>query len=100
MQVCGEAEKGEDAIALVQRENPNALILDVLTPKMNGLDAARKISAISPKTGVVLFRSYACEHLREATTLGIRSVVSKDETGALLHLLAVLKEATGASCAA
>jgi DNA-binding NarL/FixJ family response regulator len=101
MQVCGEAENGEDAIALVQRENPNALILDVLVPKMNGLDAARKISAISPKTGVVLFTSYACEHLLgEAASLGIRSVVTKDETGALLHLLAVLKEATGASCAA
>ena len=98
-QVCGEAENGEDAIALVRRENPNALILDLLMPKMNGLDAARKISAISTKTEVVMFTCFAGEHLlREATSLGIRSVVSKDETGALAHLLAVLNEATGASC--
>lgn len=100
-QVCGEAENGEDAIGLVQRENPDALILDVLMPKMNGLDAARKISAISSKTAVVLFTSYPSEHLlKEATRLGIRSVVSKDETGALLHLRAALKEATSASHAA
>ena len=92
-QVCGEAENGEAAIALVQQQSPDLLILDLAMPVMNGLDAARKIAVIAPKTGIVLFTNYAGKELqRLANSVGIGAVVSKDTPGGLLHLLAVLKE--------
>jgi DNA-binding NarL/FixJ family response regulator len=100
-QVCGEAENGEVAVALVQQQNPDLLILDLSMPVMNGLDAARKIAVIAPKTGIVLFTNYAGEELQGlAKSVGIGAVVSKDASGGLLHLLAVLKEVAHASRAA
>jgi CheY-like chemotaxis protein len=62
-------------------------------PKVDGLEAARKIRVIAPKTEIVLFTNYAGAELqRLAKSIGIGAVVAKDASGSLLHLLAVLRE--------
>jgi DNA-binding NarL/FixJ family response regulator len=92
-QVCGEAEDGVAALALVKQYSPDLLILDLSMPKMDGLEAARKIRVIAPKTEIVLFTNYAGAELqRLAKSIGIGAVVAKDASGSLLHLLAVLRE--------
>jgi DNA-binding NarL/FixJ family response regulator len=97
-QVCGEAENGQAGVALVQGQSPDLLILDLAMPVMNGLDAAREIAVIAPKTGIILFTNYAGEELqRLAKSVGVGAVISKDASGSLLHLLAVLKEMARAS---
>ncbi len=89
-QVCGEAENGEIAVARVKELHPDVVILDLQMPVMNGLDAARQISALFPATVMVMVTMHCSEQLqRDAKAAGICDVVSKyDEVGD--HLLASL----------
>jgi response regulator NasT len=41
--VCGEAKDGEEAVALAKSLQPDLAIMDVKMPKLDGIDAARKI---------------------------------------------------------
>jgi DNA-binding NarL/FixJ family response regulator len=89
-QVCGEAENGLIAIQKVAELNPQVVILDFSMPVMNGLDAARRISADFPHVAMVLFTMHNSEQLREdARSAGVKEVVSKMESleGSLQCLL-------------
>ncbi len=80
LEICGEAENGAAAVEQVKALAPDVVILDLSMPVMNGLDAARKIASIAPKTAMVLFTMYAGQHLvKEAYSAGIRDVVLKSD---------------------
>ena len=53
-EVCGEATDGEDAVCKTQELDPDLVILDFLMPRKNGIDAAREIAKLSPKTPILL----------------------------------------------
>ena len=77
-EVCGEAENGAVAVERVKALSPDIVILDLSMPVMNGLEAARKIASIAPKTAMVLFTMHASEHLmKDARNAGIKDVISK-----------------------
>ncbi len=90
-QVCGEAENGQIAVEKVLELHPDAVILDLSMPVMNGLDAARVITRIAPKVEMVMFTMHTSEQLRrDAQAVGIKDVISKSDTiGG--HLLASLR---------
>ena len=46
MRVVAEAEDGETALALVQKEKPDILMIDVRMPFLNGLDLIQKINEV------------------------------------------------------
>jgi two-component system nitrate/nitrite response regulator NarL len=80
--VCGEADNGRDAIELASRVKPDILLLDYSMPVMNGLEAARIISALIPECAVLMFTTFATPQLIElARTAGVRAVLSKDVNG-------------------
>src|ERR1700680_4062055 len=64
-QVCGEAENGLIAIEKVIQLKPDAAILDLSMPVMNGLDAAREISRIAPAVQMVMFTMHTNNQLRK-----------------------------------
>lgn len=100
-QVCGEVDNGQAAVFLVQRHKPDLLVLDLSMPVMNGLEAARRITVISPKTRIVLFTAHPYDQvLRDAKAAGIREVLSKDGRDTLPRLLTVLNDAIDSSEAA
>jgi two-component system chemotaxis response regulator CheY len=79
-QVCGEAENGRVAVEKVFELKPQAVILDLSMPVMNGLDAAREIARIDSKVQMVLFTMHVSDELRRyAETVGIKDVISKSE---------------------
>jgi DNA-binding NarL/FixJ family response regulator len=53
--VVGEAGNGLDALRLVERLQPSVLILDVMLPALNGLDALPVLGLRAPNTRVVIF---------------------------------------------
>ena len=92
--VCGEAENGAIAVERVKSLSPDVVILDLSMPVMNGLEAARKIGSIAPKTAMVLFTMHSSDHLvKDAQEVGIRDVISKLEGPAML--LATIESIAG-----
>src|SRR3954468_4521627 len=77
--VCSEAENGQDAVELARQLKPDIILLDYAMPNMNGLQAAKLISASMPECGLILFTMFASDQLRTlAQAAGVRTVVSKD----------------------
>ncbi len=61
-EVCGEARDGEEAVALAAGERPDLAILDVRMPKLDGIEAARRILAERP-IPIVMLTAYGQEDL-------------------------------------
>lgn len=53
--VVGEAADGKEAIEMVGRLNPQAIVLDYMMPEMNGELAAGVIRAVAPATRILAF---------------------------------------------
>jgi len=61
-EVCAEARDGEEAIALAQSEQPELAILDVKMPRVDGIEAARRILAERP-IPIVMLTAYGQDEL-------------------------------------
>ena len=86
--VVGEAENGLEGIEKFRELTPDAVILDLSMPVMNGLDAARRIREISHSVHIVLFTLHAYPYLMEdARKIGIDKVVLKGDAPRLLSAL-------------
>jgi len=83
-EICGEASDGLDAVERAPEINPDLIILDVSMPRMNGLDAARKLRDIHPNVPILLNTSHsAVIRAEESLPEGVTAVVDKREN--LLH---------------
>jgi AmiR/NasT family two-component response regulator len=60
--VCGEAKDGEEAVELVRREQPDVAILDVKMPRLDGIEAARRILDERP-IPIVMLTAYGHQEL-------------------------------------
>jgi DNA-binding NarL/FixJ family response regulator len=58
IEVVGEAADGAEAVALVQRLNPQVAIVDISMPVMGGIEATGRIKAACPATAVLILTSY------------------------------------------
>ncbi len=56
--VVGEAEDGEQAVDLVSRLSPDVVLMDIAMPKLNGIEATRRIKESSPSTSVLVLTAY------------------------------------------
>jgi two-component system response regulator NreC len=87
--VVGEAGTGREAIEVVQRERPDVVILDITMPILNGIEAARRISAEYPKTAVMILSMHSDEgYILQALRVGARAYLLKDSAeGDLIHAI-------------
>ena len=53
-EVCGEAENGQEAIEKAQQLHPDLIVLDLLMPVMNGLDAARVLKRLITTVPIIM----------------------------------------------
>jgi DNA-binding NarL/FixJ family response regulator len=92
-QVCGEAADGLQAIEKAQRLKPDVVVLDLSMPVMNGLEAARELTRISPSLILVMFTNFDTPQLtNEALSAGVRAVVPKSEIEGLVGKIQALLE--------
>jgi two-component system, NarL family, response regulator LiaR len=79
LRVVGEAESAEAALPLVEELVPDVVLLDLVLPGMNGVQATREIKRISPRSQIVVLTSYAeDEHVFPALRAGALSYLLKD----------------------
>jgi DNA-binding NarL/FixJ family response regulator len=73
-----EADSGEAAVALAQAELPQLVIMDIGLPRMNGIEATRRIKAAVPFAQVVMLTWHEGKAYRaSATAAGASAYVPK-----------------------
>ncbi|MCU1299104.1 MAG: DNA-binding response regulator [Acidobacteriaceae bacterium] len=87
-EVCGEAANGQEALDHAMKLSPDIIILDLVMPVMDGLQAARKMAVIAPRTPtVMLTMHYSSQLASEASEAGIQTVLSKTESHTLVSTI-------------
>src|SRR5215475_7363189 len=61
-EVLAEATNGQEAIKMAEAGNPDVAIVDVGMPLLNGIDAAREIVRLCPRTRVILLTMHTEDH--------------------------------------
>jgi len=61
IEVIGEAEDGEQAVRLYREFNPDVLLLDLLMPKMNGIEVIRAVKGDNPDAKILVLTSFAAD---------------------------------------
>ncbi len=78
MQVVGEAADGEEAIRLAQRLDPDVILMDIDMPRLDGIEATRRISALDLGTGIlILTRHDHEEYLEPIMSAGAMGFIRK-----------------------
>jgi len=76
--VCGEAFDGLDALEKVPQLEPDLVILDLAMPRMNGLQAARKLRSLPLNIPIILFTMYSdALQFHDVKDAGVDAVVAK-----------------------
>lgn len=78
--ICAEAATGEEAVMLAKQFVPHVVVMDVGMPKLNGIEATRKICQLLPETKiVVLTMPFSDQVIRYLVSNLWRSVISNPQ---------------------
>jgi len=88
--VVGEASDGEQAVRLAQSLQPEAVLLDILMPGMDGWEALPLIRRVAPDTAVVVVSALGRRQdvAQRAASLGAAAYVEKAKLGSTPMLVA------------
>jgi DNA-binding NarL/FixJ family response regulator len=94
-QIVGYAVDGLEAVQKVRELQPDLVLLDIGLPKLNGVEAARRISLISPQSKILFVsQESSADVVQEALSNGARGYVVKTDAGRelLMAVMAVLRD--------
>ena len=78
IEVLGEASTGHEVLALVEKDPPDVVLLDLRMPEMDGLEVARRIQDEHPDVGVMMLSAYDYrQFVVEAVRAGARGYILK-----------------------
>ena len=93
-QVVGEAFDGHQAVEMVKALKPDMVIMDISMPRLNGIEATRKINQIAPHTRIIVFTMFSDkEYVVALFKEGISAFVLKEDP--LSELILALKAVKG-----
>ena len=79
LSVVGEAGTGAEAVSLAAQHVPDVVLMDLIMPDMDGVEATRRVKQVSPRSQVVVVTSYhEDEHIFPALKAGALSYLLKD----------------------
>ncbi|HID53512.1 MAG TPA: response regulator transcription factor, partial [Anaerolineae bacterium] len=58
MEIVGEAENGREAVTLAKTLQPDIILMDIMMPDMNGIEATRLVKDVAPETAVLALTMY------------------------------------------
>jgi DNA-binding NarL/FixJ family response regulator len=77
--VVGAAANGQEALELVDRHHPDAVLLDLHMPVLDGIEATRLLTEQHPEVAIVVLTTYADDtSVLAALRAGARSYLTKD----------------------
>jgi DNA-binding NarL/FixJ family response regulator len=77
--VVAEASNGREAVSAAEEHRPDVVVLDVAMPMLNGIEAARQISASLPQTAIVFLSMHSDEgYVLKALKSGARAYLLKN----------------------
>ncbi len=94
IRVVGEANDGDEAVALVARERPDVALFDIQMPRLGGLDAARRVSKEFPDVRVMMLTAYEDEpYILAALQAGVSGYMLKTASSVeLVHAVRAVAE--------
>jgi DNA-binding NarL/FixJ family response regulator len=97
LEVVGAAADGESAVALAAELRPDVVLMDLVMPGMDGVDATRQILTAFPRTQVVILSAYADdESIFAAVGAGASGYLTKDSGGEQIRRAIATVHAGGA----
>ncbi len=82
LEVVGEAINGRMALEMALELKPDIVIMDIAMPQMNGIEAAKRIRKVLPKTKILILSMYSHEHyIHQLLETGISGYLLKDSSG-------------------
>ncbi len=83
--VCGESENGREGILKARQLKPDIILIDLSMPVMNGLEPARELKRMMPKTPLVMWTLSPTAMIEQAAMdAGISLVCTKMDAAAPL----------------
>ncbi len=94
MTVVADAADGRETVSLCERHAPDVVVMDVAMPTLNGIEAARQISAKMPQTAIVFLSMHSDEgYVLRALKAGARAYLLKDSAEQdLIHAIQAVSE--------
>ena len=89
IEVVAEAGDGEEAVKLASELKPSVAVMDIVMPKLNGIEATRRIEEIAPDTAILILTAYDDDEyvlgLLDAGAAGylLKSARGRDLVGAI-----------------
>jgi len=81
VEVVGQAENGEQAVKLARSLKPDIILMDLLMPEKNGIEATREIKLENPEARILIITSFAeDENVFQAIKAGALGYLLKDSS--------------------
>ena len=81
IEIVAEASNGREALDLCERHRIDVVLMDIIMPQLNGLDATARLAVISPQTRAIILSAYAREeHILKALRCGAVGYLLKGDS--------------------
>ena len=89
--LAGEASDGAEAVSKALKLRPDVIVMDLMMPQVNGVEATRKIRAKWPDAKIMILTSFgSSEDIKKVVDAGAQSAIVKDSSQE--YLLAAIRD--------
>lgn len=81
LEIILEADNGIHLLEQLKIEQPEIILMDIRMPKMNGIEASKKVMELYPKIKIITFSQYDYEsNIVQMYIIGVKSFIGKDDS--------------------